>query len=253
MKLLKNKPIIFVHYPKGASGWFLASLLHQGFDPTASLLVDKNGGTNHNLEIQQTNNFLYLLSTDTGKILTTTIDLIPDDIIFLQRSAEYFDEKLECHVISIHCANINVFLKAFPNSKCIQLIVEPQYKLYCLYNWLTKIISHSDKSFIDLCNEYGKDPETLKDVFDNLTMENVQAFEFAMDKVNLTAKQVPNDMHFDDRILEIDYVDFMTDDADFLSTAILNFVHGTYSDKLYDNFVKNIINYRFSQKIKLVR
>lgn len=250
MKKLVDYPVLFVHYPKGAGGWFLSSLLHQSVDPTAKLIVDKFGGANDNLEIQQTNNLLYWLSTEIGYQITTGKF---EDITYLQESAEVANDTLPLHVISIHCTNINLFLQAFPNSKCIQITVEDDYKFYCLYNWLVKIISRSDKTFVDLCNEYEKSADVLKTSFDNLSMDNIRDFEFAMDKIEMHAKNVPNDPMFDTRILEIDYIDYMVDDVDALSTAILDFALGSYDQKIYDNFVSSMLHYRFCQKLKLAK
>ena len=57
MKYLKDAPIVFVHYPIGAGGWFLASLIYFAYDQSESFEFDNKGSGHSNRAIQYINNF----------------------------------------------------------------------------------------------------------------------------------------------------------------------------------------------------
>ena len=57
MKYLKDAPIVFVHYPIGAGGWFLASLIYFAYDQSESFEFDNRGSGHSNRAIQYINNF----------------------------------------------------------------------------------------------------------------------------------------------------------------------------------------------------
>jgi hypothetical protein len=57
MKTLTESSVLFVHYPTGAGGWFLASLLHYAADQSTPFYFDAHGSGHANQAIRLINNW----------------------------------------------------------------------------------------------------------------------------------------------------------------------------------------------------
>ena len=162
MPLLADFPVVFVHYPTGAGGWFLSSLLHYSFDQTEPFTFDQVGSGHSNRSIQYINNFYKdFLQTDKGK------DIIYEknyDTFSKEQRVAYIKELLQVapdanknipQVISIHCQNINLFLEALPHAKCVQITISDEDLLKCTFNYLFKILAITPFNFETFCAERG--------------------------------------------------------------------------------------------------
>lgn len=253
---LKDVPIIFVHYPTGAGGWFLASLIWHAFDPREPFRFDARGSGHDNQAIRNINNFYTeILESKEGMQIIHDTDY---DSFSYQERIDYLRDNLTAtdyaphthripQVISLHCCNVNLFLDAFPNSKCIQITVEDSDWLECTGNFLRKKV-HTREKFNMFCTELGiADLDILWDKYQHLA-ENIKDFQWAIDYIKSTAKNIENKLEFDHRIFEISYKDYMTDDIDNVLLSLLRFSEFETENKfLYDNLYTNMLMYRGQQ------
>jgi len=122
-------PIVFVQYPVGAGGWFLASLLYTAYHTSEAIKHNAVGSGHNNTQIETINNFRMIALEDAYQsILYQTASTMShtDKIEHIRNTLvnnPYKEEEL-IHPISIHCQDINIFLEAFPNSKAIQIVIK---------------------------------------------------------------------------------------------------------------------------------
>lgn len=261
MDKLYNVPAIFIHYPTGSGGWFLSSLIHYGFDPSWNFRFDNVGSGHGNDNVRYINNFY------TEVTLSKTYERIMEDkdydVLSWQERINYLRESTTVNridipqTISLHCKNINLFLEAFPNSKCIQINIDPSDLMICTANFLYKRLL--TKKLFDVFYEKNNQPmellETAYEKFQNITAnkENLEYFAWAQSYVLSTAKNLKNDIKYDERILEIMFKEYMFDDIDSVLTAVLNFAGVKYDQALYDELYGFIMRYRHEQpKFKLI-
>lgn len=257
MRYLRDYPVVFVHYPTGAGGWFLSSLLHYSFDQTEEFTFDSVGSGHSNRSIQYINNFYkdFLQSKEGNDIIYNK----NYDKFTVDQRIQYLKENLLVapdakenipQVISIHCQNINPFLEAFPYSKCIQINIDEADLLKCTFNYLFKILSITPINFETFCRErniINDQFELAKEKIKNLTAENLKWFEWAVPFIKETAKAVNNDPKFDDRILEISYTDYMNDDVDHVISALVYFVNEDCDRELLKKLCNFTLHYRLTQ------
>jgi len=253
MTKLTEVPVVFIHYPTGAGGWFLSAIIHYSFDQSVPFRFDQVGSGHANDHVRYINNFY------TDVTLTKEYELIMSDSKYDEFS---WDDRIKflqdnivanrtdiTHTISLHCKNINVFLEAFPNSKCIQITIEDDDWLVCAGNFLYKRLM-TKTLFNVFCEKNGvTDIETAYQKFLKIkdSRENLEYFAWATAYVESTAKSLPNFTQFDNRIMEITFKEYMFDELDNVLTAMLNFAEVKYDRHLYDELYGYVLRYRLEQ------
>lgn len=255
MDKLYHTPAVFIHYPTGSGGWFLSAIIHYAFDPSWKFRFDHVGSGHANDHVRYINNFY------TEVTLTKTYERIMEDkdydVLSWQDRIDYLRESITVNrtdipqTISLHCKNINVFLEAFPNSKCIQINIDPDDLMHCTANFLYKRLL--TRTLFDVFYEKNNQPMDQIDLayekFQNITdsKENLDYFSWAQSYVLNTAKNLDNDARYDDRILEIMFKEYMLDDIDSVLTAMLNFAGVKYDQTVYDEIYGYVMRYRNEQ------
>jgi hypothetical protein len=256
MKRLVDHPVIFVHYPVGAGGWFLTSLIYHAFDQSDPFEFDQLGSGHGNRAIQYINNFYkdFQQSQEGIWILNET----NYEFFSKEQRIEYLQNSLLIsplannsapQVISLHCKNINIFLEAFPTSKCVQINVSNDDINRCLYNYLHKILSVTPINFETFCKDKGLSDtefETAKIKIQNLK-ENFSYFSWVRPFIENTVKSVENFSSFDDRIFEIFYQEYMEDDPNHILKSIFNFLNYTIDNEMIDKLSGFMLTYRSLQ------
>tara|TARA_B110000503_G_C7001195_1_gene351624 strand:+ start:65 stop:838 length:774 start_codon:yes stop_codon:yes gene_type:complete len=241
---------IFVQYPYGAGGWFLSSLLHYAMYPREPLKFNALGSGHSNSNADQTNNFhkdiLYtpefnLIINDTGFDQFS----YDDRIKFLQNNIKGIQER---HVFAFHAKNINIFLDAFPNSKCIQINIEDYEIKHCLANFLYKLVNDTN-SIESLATHYNQNVEIAKLNLQNLlnSKEAIDYFDWASPVIQSTRNEAENELRYDNRILELMFNDYMKSNIEHLLRSLLNFAEITYDTTLFNTLTNNITTYRQGQ------
>lgn len=256
MTKLNDIPVLFVHYPTGAGGWFLASLLHYAFDQTVPFSFDSYGSGHSNQSIRLINNWYdEVVCSPVGMAIihNDEYDKYSRDerIEFLRnnlQATDMFKQGIP-HVISLHCVDINLFLEAFPNSKCIQIIVEEHNLLVCTVLFLMKKLSF--EQFVQFTKQFDVPESSYKELFSKLNQiqsrSELEDFKWAVPYVQSLDKGVENNPEYDDRFLEIMFEDWMNDDSHSVLHAFLNFVGVESPQKIFDNLIMYIEKYRSQQ------
>jgi hypothetical protein len=257
MPRLADFPVILVHYPTGAGGWFLSSLLHYSFDQSEPFTFDQVGSGHSNRSIQYINNFYkYFLQTKNGSdiVFETNCDtfLKEDRIAFIKESLLVAPDanKNIPQVISIHCQNINLFLEALPQAKCVQITITEDELLKCTFNYLFKVLSNTPFNFEKFCAERGivEDQfEIAKEKIKNLNAENLKWFEWAVPFIKSSVKSVDNNVEFKDRILELPYTRYMNHDHELVLEEIIEFANPTCSLEIFEQLAGYVLSYRLTQ------
>lgn len=256
MKFLKDSPVIFVHYPIGAGGWFLSSLIYYAHDQSEAFEFDTRGSGHKNRSIQYINNFYkdFLGSTQGNDILE---DVNYESFSKTQR-LEYLQKHLLVsplakdhvpQVISIHCRNINIFLEAFPKSTCVQINITEDQGLLCRFNYLFKILATAEIHFETLCREHGLNEIEIADAKIKIhdLKDNIEQFAWLDKFLSKFSKTVENKQEFDDRILEIFYTEYMEDAPENVLTEIFNFLKNPLKENLRNELIGYISQYRVLQ------
>jgi hypothetical protein len=254
MHKLKDLPIIFVHYPAGAGGWFLASLLYNASDPVHAFVFDKLGSSYVNKQIRAINNF-YTVFTKSEKgmqiIRDTDYDAFPheDRIAYLRDTLTSVTGAPPAHiphVIALSCCNINVFMEAFPQAKCIQINIDKDDVIVCTANFLRWGPKTREK-FDQFCNSNGvESTDALWGKYITIA-DNPHEFVWATSHIESTAKKIPNNPKLDDRFFEIMYKEFMFDDLDNVLGSIVKFMGFSTNNLMYDEMCNNMLIYRGQQ------
>jgi len=254
MHKLKDLPILFVHYPAGSGGWFLASLLYNASDPIHAFIFDQIGSSYANKQIRTINNFYTeFAKSEKGMQIIQDTDY---DSFSLEDRIAYLHDTLKSvkgaplervpHVIAISCCNINVFMQAFPQAKCIQINIEQDDLLVCTANFLRWGPKTREK-FDQFCKSNGIEPtDALWEKYTTIG-DNPQEFSWAKSHVELTAKNVPNSADYDDRFFEIMYKEYMFDNLDNVLGSIVKFLGFTTNNLMYDEMCNNMLIYRGQQ------
>lgn len=256
MTKLADHPMLLIHYPTGAGGWFLASLLHYAYDQRHPLSFDNVGSGHANQHIRLINNWYdEIIPTAIGEALIhdyhydmyteqQRIDFLRDNL----SATELFD-KNTVHVLSLHCANINVFMKALPYSKCIQINVNDDDLLKCTGLFLKKKLSF--EQFAIFAQQFSVPEYQYSSLFQKLqhiqTLDDLVDFHWAVPYITSLQKNVENDTEFDTRMFEIMFTDLMTANADQLIQSLLTFMEHTVSQQTYDNLINYLETYRNQQ------
>lgn len=265
MKKLKDVPVIFVHYPQGAGGWFLSSLIYYTFNRRCSLKVDHKGSGHINTDIENLNNFYYYFSdSEKCKEIIESKNLESfsreDRITHLQNAITVNPgAEAETHVISLHCKDINLFLEAFPQARCVQIIVDDDDLVVCALNFIYKIVSLRDVEFYNFAKEYNREDDDIKMDLEHLKNPDnriLNRIAWAVEHIKKTSKSVSNDPKYNDRFFEINYRDYMFANIDDVLGEVLNFCHRdleyyqnlVLDDKIYPEVYFTTMQYRACQK-----
>jgi len=259
MKKLTELPLIFVQYPSGAGGWFLTALLHYSFDQSAGFFFDKFGSGHGNQAIRMINNWY-----DEIVVSPMGMAIIHDDehdkysreerIEFLRNNlvaAE--DANLEIpQFICLHCVDINIFLEAFPNSKCIQINITDDDLLACTVLFLSKRFDIDQ--FTHFCSQfpdYTDDPAVgfAKLQAQTYTKQDLEYFKWATPYVMSLAKTVENKLEYDDRLFEIMFAEYMKDDETNVLNALLDFINHRPNQTMFDTIYLNFLKYKTQQPV----
>ena len=243
---------IFVQYPWGAGGWFLSSLLHYAMYPREPLKFNALGSGHSNDNADRTNNFhKEILYTPEFNLIINDVGFdqfsYDDRIKFLQNSIKGFQER---HVFAFHAKNINIFLDAFPNSKCIQININDNEVKHCLANFLYKLINDTN-SIDSLATYYNQNVEIAKLNLQNLidSKEALDYFDWAIPTIESTRNQAEIESKYDDRILELMFNDYMKSNIEHLLRALLDFAEVSYDTMLFNTLVNDVTTYRVGQPI----
>lgn len=257
MKKLTELPLIFVQYPNGAGGWFLTALLHYSFDQSSGFYFDEFGSGHANQHIRLTNNWYdEIVMSPIGMAIIHNDEYDKysraERIEFLQTSVTASENtNLEIpQFICLHCVDINIFLEAFPNSKCIQINTTDDDLLACTVLFLRKRFDlEKFKFFCTQFPEYTDNPEIgfEKLQAEAYTKEDLEYFRWATPYVLSLSKAIDNDPKFDDRLFEIMFADYWTDDVDAVTKALLAFVNNRPSQIVFDAVNLYLIKYRAQQ------
>lgn len=245
-------PILFVQYPIGAGGWFLASLLYTAFYTTETIKHNSQGSGHANTKIASLNNFSRIsLEEIYQSILYQTSTMSYDDKIEYIRNTlinnPHNEEKI-IHTISIHCQDINVFLEAFPNSKAIQIEITDQQIPQCAFNFIHKVLKTNLIYFEKVCNDCGKNFEIEKkhlENFDLSALDNLKWINNLIDMTN-TKNQILD--KFDSRALIIEYDQYIKHaNAGHLIASIEKFLQTEWSILTKKKLVDELEWYRTIQ------
>lgn len=252
LKLVDTR-FIFVHYPVGSHGWFLASLLWQAFDPREIFKFDVRGIGYDNTAITKINNFYTdIIDSEKGQLIIHDTDY---DKFSYQERIGYLRDTLVAtpyapkpeipQIIALSCCNINLFLDAFPKSKCIQINLEEDDWLVCAANYLRRIIL-TEEEFTEYCAKYNITSTTWEQFVD--IGNCIKEFTWAISHVHATAKHVENKPEYDDRFFEIFFKEFMTDDIDYLLASLFKFAEFTsFMEFLFNEIYNYVQTFRGQQ------
>jgi hypothetical protein len=257
MKKLTELPLIFVQYPSGAGGWFLTALLHYSFDQSEGFYFDEFGSGHANQHIRTINNWY-------DEIVMSPIGMaiIHDDEhdkYTREERIEYLKNNVVAsdtanlnipQFICLHCVDIGIFLEAFPNSKCIQINITEEDLLACTVLFLRKRFDL--EKFKMFCKEFPEYTDAPLMGYEKLqaqvfTKPELEYFKWATPYVLSLAKNVDNNPQHDDRLLEIMFADYITDDVASVVSALLNFVGSTPNKIVFDALNLYLIKYRVQQ------
>jgi hypothetical protein len=259
MQKFTELPLIFVQYPSGAGGWFLTALLHYSFDQSAGFHFDELGSGHANQHIRLTNNWydevvmspmgMAIIHNDEHEKYTREqrIDFLRTSVV-ASKDANFEIPQFVC----LHCVDIGIFLEAFPNSKCIQINITEDDLLACTVLFLRKRFDlEKFTMFCDQFPEYTDNPEIgfKKLQAQSYTKEELEYFRWATPYVLSLAKAVDNNPQHDDRLFEIMFADYATDEVSSVISALLHFVDCKPTQAVFDALNLYLLKYRFQQPL----
>jgi len=249
VKKLHEFPIIFVNYTIGSGGWFLASLIQKWIDPSLTLKIDKNGSGHENTYIYHVNSlykdFMH------GDIGSSIVNDSNHNTYSENQRIEYLKDSIEINnplnntlVISLHCVDLNIFLKAFPSAKFICINITPDEIFRCRFNFLYKAMVARPTLFEGMIKTYDKDLNESLSKLKNLNKENLDYFEWTDAEI---IKFMPKEFYNCDKVMNVQYDNYINgDDAVFLD-SIAEFLDLNISQEQFDEAVADLVTYRFSQ------
>lgn len=248
-------PIVFVQYPVGAGGWFLASLLYAAHYSTVTIKHDAVGSGHANTQIQTINNFRMIALEDAYKsILYQTASTMSrsDKIEHIRNTLvnNLYKEEEIIHPISIHCQDINIFLEAFPNSKAIQISIKNEQIPLCAFNFIHKVLKRDLIYFEKICKDYCKDFEVEKTYLQNIDLTALDNLRWLHDLIEVSNIKSKILEEFDSRVLTIDYDQYMIHaDADDLISCIEEFFEVKWNTLVKNKLVDELELYRIIQPV----
>jgi hypothetical protein len=249
VKKLHEFPIIFVNYTIGSGGWFLASLIQKWIDPSLTLQIDKTGSGHANTYIYHINSlYADFMHSDIG--LSIVDDLNYNTYSENQR-IEYLRDSIKINnplnnalVVSLHCANLNIFLKAFPSAKFICINITTAEIIRCRFNFLYKAMAARPELFKGMITKHNKNLEESLAKIKNLTRENLNYFEWTDAEI---IKFMPEISYNSDKVMNVQYANYINGDELVFLDAIAEFLNLNISQEQFDQAVADLVTYRFSQ------
>lgn len=219
---MKDKNLIFVHYPPGSGGWFLCSLIHFFHHPLSGIKFDQVGSGHANLHVRQVNDMYScgLLSELGKEIIHGNTDNFSQDkkIEYLQNFNHPFN--FDNLVLSLHTVNLDLFLQAFPQSKFITISISLDEIIKCRFNVLYKRFKNSPQLFEGLANQYGKNYQEEWIKLQRLNYTDLENFSWIDNEIHKFGNSSDRKDH---RIYDISYNDLLTKDSEVFLDNLLEF------------------------------
>ena len=257
MRSMVNSPIIFVTYPIGAGGWFLASLLNSAYTDTVdSIKHDTRGSGHDNTEISKLNNWYTSVQDNTIQdiLYQKNISILSTDqrIEYLRKtliaSPQY--NNIMTHVISLHCQDANLFLTAFPNSKAIIINITNDDIAICTFNFIYKVLQINLKYFETFCKMHGRDYAAYVNLLQSIDLSSLKKLQWIAKDIEMTTLSVPIDDLYNSRVLYLDYQDYIYNaDPLELLQQLNDFLRTDWSAKTMDRLADEIVLYRLRQPL----
>jgi hypothetical protein len=249
MKYLDQLPVVFVNYTPGSGGWFLASLIQQFINPSLNLTIDRKGSGHANTFIYHINNFYKdYMHSEIGESIIHNTNLqtysLTDRIEYLKQSVKINNPTNETIVISLHCADLEIFLQAFPCAKFVCININDEHILKCRYNLLYKAMQARPELLQGLAKMYQKDYDQCVQWSKNLTKENLEKFDWIDAEVR---KFMPESSYAQDNVMNVDYDNYINGDEIIFLDSIIEFLDLNIDQKQFDDGVASLVTYRFSQ------
>jgi len=249
VKYLHELPVIFVNYTLGSGGWFLASLIQKWENPAVDLVIDSKGSGHANTFIRHINNFYKdYLHSDIGQAIVHNKfwDQYSRNqrIEHLQKSAKIEKNNNQCIVISLHCADLEIFIEAFPLAKFVSISIDHAHLMTCRYNFLYKAIASRPELFKGMAEEYQVDLDLSLEQIKNLNKINLEKLSWVDPEI---IKFMPKVSYPYDNVISVNYNDYMfADEIKFLDT-IAEFLNVDIVKEQFDQTVDTLVAYRLSQ------
>jgi len=249
VKTLTELPIIFVSYPLGAGGWFLSSLIQKWYDPLLELVIDKKGSGHANTFIYHINNFYKdYVHSDIG---VSIIDDSNHDRYTKDQRVEYLKNSIKINnpnnytiVISLHCADLGIFLESFPDARFICINIKTEEIPRCRFNFLYKAITARPELFEGMAKTHNKNlNESLSKIY-NLNKENLEHFSWTDAEI---IKFMPKEFYDSKNVLNIAYSEYIHGNEIVFLDRIAEFLNVDIDQEQFDDAVSSLITYRFSQ------
>jgi hypothetical protein len=250
MQKLTELPLVFVNYPSGAGGWFLASMLQQCVNPKLELVVDHLGSGHANTYIYHINMFYRdKLLSEIGKSIIDNAnyhEFSKDQrILHLQDSVGINNFTDRYLMISLHCANLDIFQAAFPQAKFININIDDHNIETCRYNTLYKALKVRPELFEGMVDTYKKDYNECLARVQDLNRENLEWFNWIDHEIK---KFNPNNRYENsEHVLNVSYDEYMSTIDELFLSKLLNFLNLDIDDELFDKTIGNLVLYRISQ------
>jgi hypothetical protein len=145
-------------------------------------------------------------------------------------------------VISLHCANLDIFIEAFPNAKFVCIDTTSDQIARCRFNVLHKAISGNFNLLTGLVAKYKQDYAECVNRIQNLNMENLEFFKWLDEEIMFVSAKKKYTLH---NVLHISYADYLEGDENEFLQPIFEFCN---LDSLqFDKLVDGLVWYRLSQ------
>ncbi len=249
MNYLHELPVIFVNYTLGSGGWFLAALIQKWENPNVDVVIDNKGSGHANVYIRHINNFYRdYMHSDLGQAVVHDIKWDQFDqkqrIEYLQQSVKISKSDSSAIVISLHCANIDLFITAFPTAKFICINIDQDHILQCRYNFLFKAISSRPELFHGMAKEHNKNLDTSLHQIQNLNKQNFEALSWVDPEI---VKFIPKKIAGNKNIMNVYYKDYLWGNEYEFLDSIAEFLNVQINQEQFNETVDMLVNYRLSQ------
>jgi hypothetical protein len=249
VKKLHELPIIFVNYTIGSGGWFLSSLIQKWINPSLDLIIDRKGSGHANTFIYHINNFYKdYMHSDIGLsvINNSNLDVYSQEqrVKYLKNSIKINNPNNDAIVISLHCAELDIFLNAFPNAKFICINITPEEIRRCRFNVLYKAVSARPELFHGMVAAHNKDLDECMSKLKTLNKENLEFFSWVDAEV---IKFMPHISYNSNNVINVDYDSYLNGNDIVFLDKIAEFLELDIDQAQFDDAVASLITYRFSQ------
>jgi hypothetical protein len=249
VKKLHELPIIFVNYTIGSGGWFLSSLIQKWINPSLDLIIDQKGSGHANTFIYHINNFYKdYMHSDIGLSVVNNSNLDEysqeQRVNYLKNSIKINNPNNDAIVISLHCVDLDIFIKAFPEAKFICINITPEEIRRCRFNVLYKAVSARPELFDGMVAAHNKNLDECMSKLKTLNKENLEFFSWVDAEV---IKFMPYRSYNSNNVINVDYDSYLNGDDIVFLDKIAEFLDLDIDQAQFDDAVASLITYRFSQ------